>query len=151
MFCLIYLYLRLRDVSVSTTVTSRRRALKCAKAIPQVFQNSLYKHYDVTHIFRKRGNHRYFGIRTNGCKNTWLQASVAKKLRTCGLLGYYEASSGNFSPTFRDNLLVPSSGFRYPILLDSWTPCIITQNNVVLGQKNFPPLMLGLSLSYSHS
>jgi len=24
------------------------------------------------------------------------------------LLGYYSASSGNFLPTFRDNLLVPS-------------------------------------------
>ena len=27
------------------------------------------------------------------------------------VLGYYAASSGNFMPTFRDNLLVPSSGF----------------------------------------
>ena len=28
----------------------------------------------------------------------------------CALLGYYAASSGNILPTFRDNLLVPSSG-----------------------------------------
>ena len=27
----------------------------------------------------------------------------------CVLLGYYAASSGNFLPTFRDNLSVPSS------------------------------------------
>jgi len=30
------------------------------------------------------------------------------------LLGYYAASSGNFLPTFRDNLLVPSAGFKNP-------------------------------------
>jgi hypothetical protein len=29
-------------------------------------------------------------------------------------LGYYSASSGNFLPTFRDNLSVPSSGFKNP-------------------------------------
>ena len=28
----------------------------------------------------------------------------------CALLGYYAASSGNFLPTFRDSLSVPSSG-----------------------------------------
>jgi hypothetical protein len=28
------------------------------------------------------------------------------------LLGYYAASSGNYLPTFRDNLSVPSSGFK---------------------------------------
>jgi hypothetical protein len=30
----------------------------------------------------------------------------------CALLGYYAASSGNLLPTFRDNLSVPSSGFK---------------------------------------
>ena len=30
----------------------------------------------------------------------------------CSLLGYYAASIGNSLPTFRDNLLVPSSGFK---------------------------------------
>ena len=30
----------------------------------------------------------------------------------CALLGYYAASSGNFLPTFRDNLLVPSSAVK---------------------------------------
>jgi len=49
----------------------------------------------------------------------------------CALLGYYAVSSGNFLPTFRDNLSVPSSGFKNPkdspylglqhFLLDSWT------------------------------
>ena len=33
-------------------------------------------------------------------------------LENCALLGYYAASSGNFLPTFRDNLSVPSSGFK---------------------------------------
>jgi hypothetical protein len=30
----------------------------------------------------------------------------------CALLGYYAAISGNFLPTFRDNLSVPSSGVK---------------------------------------
>jgi len=32
----------------------------------------------------------------------------------CTLLSYYIASSGNFLPTFWDNLLVPSSGVKNP-------------------------------------
>ena len=31
----------------------------------------------------------------------------------CSLLGYYAASSANLLPTFRDNLSVPSSLFKY--------------------------------------
>jgi len=34
------------------------------------------------------------------------------ELETCSLLGYYAASSGNFLPTFRDNLSVASSGVK---------------------------------------
>lgn len=30
----------------------------------------------------------------------------------CTLLGYYTERSGNLLPTFRDNLLVPSSGVK---------------------------------------
>jgi hypothetical protein len=33
-------------------------------------------------------------------------------LENCALLGYYRARSGNFLPTFRDNLSVSSSGFK---------------------------------------
>jgi len=32
----------------------------------------------------------------------------------CAVLGYYATSSGNFLPTFRYNLSVPSSGFKNP-------------------------------------
>jgi hypothetical protein len=32
----------------------------------------------------------------------------------CALLGYNAASTGNFLPTFRVNLTVPSSGFKNP-------------------------------------
>jgi len=32
----------------------------------------------------------------------------------CALLGYYAASSGNFLPKFRDNVLVSSSGVKNP-------------------------------------
>ena len=39
----------------------------------------------------------------------------------CAFLRYYEASSGNSLPTFRDNLLVPSSRVKNTrIFLDSW-------------------------------
>jgi len=32
----------------------------------------------------------------------------------CALLGNYAASSGNFLPTFRDKLSIPSSGVNNP-------------------------------------
>jgi hypothetical protein len=32
----------------------------------------------------------------------------------CTVVGYYAVSNGNFSPTFRDNLSVPSSVFKNP-------------------------------------
>jgi hypothetical protein len=38
----------------------------------------------------------------------------------CAHLGYYSASSGNFLPMFWDNLSVPSSGVKNPILLDDF-------------------------------
>jgi hypothetical protein len=33
-------------------------------------------------------------------------------LENLTVLGYYAVSSGNFVPTFRDNLPVPTSGFK---------------------------------------
>jgi hypothetical protein len=49
----------------------------------------------------------------------------------CTLLGCYAASSGNFLPTFRDNLSVPSSGAQNSKgILDYWT--------VKMGQRGFP-------------
>jgi len=35
-------------------------------------------------------------------------------IEECALLGYYAASSGNFLPTFRDNLWAPISGVKNP-------------------------------------
>ena len=38
------------------------------------------------------------------------------------LQDYYAGSSGNFLPTFWDNISVPSLGFKNPkLLFDSWT------------------------------
>ena len=37
-----------------------------------------------------------------------------KVAKNCALLDYYAAISGNFLPTFRHNLSVPSSGFTNP-------------------------------------
>ena len=47
---------------------------------------------------------------------------ICNEIWNCALLGYYPVSSGNFLPTFRDNLSVPSSWFKNQRgLLDSWT------------------------------
>ena len=78
----------------------------------------------------------------NGNKNLWLQTicyvcfsfeavkncssyiyiytQTDRERETCALLGYYAASSGNFSTTFWDNLSDPSSGFKNLWIL-SWT------------------------------
>jgi len=40
--------------------------------------------------------------------------SYHPRVENCTLLGYYTASCGNFLLTFRDNLAVPSSGFKNP-------------------------------------
>jgi hypothetical protein len=47
----------------------------------------------------------------------------------CALLGYYTESSGYFLPTFQENLLVPSSGFKNP------KESLQHQNGVYLGKS----------------
>jgi len=42
----------------------------------------------------------------------------------CALLGYYAASNGNFLPTFRDNLSVPSSGVKNYSQITSSIMCV---------------------------
>jgi hypothetical protein len=49
--------------------------------------------------------------------------------KTCALLGCYTASSGDFLPTFRDNLSVQSSGVKI-----QKKSCVITQKNAVLSK-----------------
>jgi len=41
-----------------------------------------------------------------------ISGSRREVAENCALLGCYTASSGNFLPTFRDNLSVPTSGFK---------------------------------------
>ena len=41
---------------------------------------------------------------------------IKKFPANCAILGYYTASSGNFTPTVRDSLSVPHSGFKKPYL-----------------------------------
>jgi len=48
-----------------------------------------------------------------------------KWVENCAVIRYYAASSGEFLPTFRDNLSVLSSGFKNPIqnwfwVLEPW-------------------------------
>jgi len=48
-----------------------------------------------------------------------MTAAFSRKVdENSAILGHYTASSGNFLPTFRDNLSVPSSGFMNP---KDWT------------------------------
>jgi len=42
------------------------------------------------------------------------QASAGKVAENCAFLCYYAANSGNFFPTFQDNLSVLSSQFKNP-------------------------------------
>jgi hypothetical protein len=43
-----------------------------------------------------------------------------EKYVICGLLGNYTASCGNYLPTFRDNVSVPSSLVKIPRFQDSF-------------------------------
>jgi len=58
----------------------------------------------------------------------------------CSLLGCYAASSGNFLPTFRDNVSFPSSGFRNPKCSrtqpEDITPNRLSRNVCVIIQKS---------------
>jgi hypothetical protein len=51
-----------------------------------------------------------------------LQVNKRGQYENCTLLGYYAASSGNFLPTFWDNLPVPSSGLTLTNML-FWNVC----------------------------
>ena len=44
------------------------------------------------------------------CEISGLRREVAEY---CAVLGYYAASNGIFLPTFRDNISLPSSGFKF--------------------------------------
>jgi hypothetical protein len=56
--------------------------------------------------------------RRNLCVTSVFRHEVAENR---ALLGHYAASGGNSLPTIRDNLSVPSSGFKNPKNPDSWT------------------------------
>ena len=43
------------------------------------------------------------------------QSSKLKEDENWALMGYYATNSGNFEPTFRDNLSIPSSGVMGPV------------------------------------
>jgi len=60
-----------------------------------------------------------------------ISGSCCEVTGNCALVGYYAASSRNFLTTFRDNLSVPSSGFKNPKPLTA-TPCVIIQTCAVL-------------------
>jgi hypothetical protein len=53
--------------------------------------------------------------RTKEWMSEWLISGFRRDVdETCGLLGYYTASCGNYLPTFRDNVSVPSSRVKIP-------------------------------------
>ena len=55
-----------------------------------------------------------------------------RNIKNCALLGHYTASNGNLVSTFRDNLLVPSSGVKRTALF--W---VITQLVVEVSYRRF--------------
>jgi len=80
----------------------------------------------------KEGNHsqRQFSRTQTQCTGNQHRFHVISGFRreadaNCALLGYCAVSSGNFVPTFRDNLPVPPSGVK------NWR-CVITENSTVL-------------------
>jgi len=72
----------------------------------------IYRHLVV--IFIKHMSRNYKRVATfwqkKFCHHLWSDACKKRAyFNSCALLGHYAASSGNFLPTFRDNLSVPSS------------------------------------------
>ena len=75
------------------------------------------KSHTRTHII----NHKLINTVKKSCSlvtNKYLMCVISgfcqEDAENCALLGYYAESSRNFLPTFHDNLLVPSSGFKNP-------------------------------------
>ena len=60
------------------------------------------------------------------CFISGFRRQVAEK---CVLLGYYAANSGNFLPTFRDNVSVLFSGFKNP------NESLLPQKGVYIGKS----------------
>jgi hypothetical protein len=63
-----------------------------------------------------RSNRTYLGLHAK--RSIFLpdfnQICIISTDEICGLLGYYTASCGNYLPTFRDNVSVPSSRVKIP-------------------------------------
>jgi len=71
------------------------------------------------------------------CGKQWQTPNQTNAIpENCALLGYYTASSGNFLPTFRDNLSVPSSGATKTFLEPIGCPETSVRNNSAL--RNIP-------------
>ena len=60
----------------------------------------------------------------------------------CALQLYYAASGGNFLPTFRDNLSVPSSGVKNLLVLSrfAYVPLLASLLGVRSGMRFWPVL-----------
>ena len=62
-----------------------------------------------------------------------ISGSHQEAVENCVLLRYYRARSGNLLQTFRDNLSVPSAGFKNPLELN-WRTTINTVEELCLAQ-----------------
>ena len=49
-------------------------------------------------------------------------SQISRFIVNCVHLGHYAVSSGNLLPTFRDNLSVPSAGFKNPKMIWIFEP-----------------------------
>jgi len=69
--------------------------------------------------------------------------------QNCILLGYHTASTSNFLPTFRDNLLVPST-FTHSFIENSNNPFLVMQpQDMEFIIKHFIPIKINRK-SHSH-
>ena len=90
-------------------VVMQRTRFSCQILIILEFSRHIFGKYSSIKFYENpySGSRFVSFERTDGHDGTWFQASAAK-YKNSVLLCYYAANSGNFLPTFRDNLLAPS-------------------------------------------
>ena len=79
-----------------------------------VFLNVFQNNYSDKLLFNNLINNGGIFKTGNNCPSCEISGFRRKVAENCALMGYYAVSSGNFFPTFRDNLSVLSSEFKNP-------------------------------------
>jgi len=111
----INLYLRVLTIEGAKTVsatTHRKTNIQDWKSCSSFRATVRYTVQNVTRRFCSTRPSIKMSFKQNRSQFTSFQRSYSST--NCALLGYYAASSGNFLPTFRDDLSVPSPRFKNP-------------------------------------